>query len=338
MKNTFKYICLILGSIIGAGFASGQEIYIFFVQNGLLGLVALVLSILLIVLFIVKVLTLNPKGNEDYTVFLNKIFKNNNVLVTIIKTVATIFLLISFIIMGIAFISLLEEFFQASRVVSAIIVSIIAFLVLKGNINGVTRANEYIMPGLIIILLIIGMYSLFGENIDILNIANFKKSSSFFLSALLYASYNVIVLVPILLKISTNIESRKQIRGIALVIFVVLFICGIAVYIGSSISGNYAEFPMMETATTIGTVWSWVYFFVILGAIFTSQICSGYSLLSSVTKTQKQYNVLLLFISLLLIFLCNFSFSQVVKVCYPVFGALGFVQFFCIVLEKSYYY
>lgn len=35
MKNNFKIISVIIGTLIGAGFASGQEIYLFFFNYGI---------------------------------------------------------------------------------------------------------------------------------------------------------------------------------------------------------------------------------------------------------------------------------------------------------------
>ena len=44
MKNIFKIIFVIIGTLIGAGFASGQEMYIFFYSYGINGLRRLILS------------------------------------------------------------------------------------------------------------------------------------------------------------------------------------------------------------------------------------------------------------------------------------------------------
>ena len=38
MKNSLKVVFVIIGTLIGAGFASGKEVYIFFNKYGSLGL------------------------------------------------------------------------------------------------------------------------------------------------------------------------------------------------------------------------------------------------------------------------------------------------------------
>ena len=44
MKNILKIVFVIIGTLIGAGFASGQEMYIFFFSYGLEGIAGLFVS------------------------------------------------------------------------------------------------------------------------------------------------------------------------------------------------------------------------------------------------------------------------------------------------------
>ena len=44
MKNVFKIVFVIIGTLIGAGFASGQEIYVFFFSYGIKGFIGIIIS------------------------------------------------------------------------------------------------------------------------------------------------------------------------------------------------------------------------------------------------------------------------------------------------------
>ena len=44
MKNVLKIVFVIIGTTIGAGFASGQEIYLFFNKYGFMGIIGMILS------------------------------------------------------------------------------------------------------------------------------------------------------------------------------------------------------------------------------------------------------------------------------------------------------
>ncbi len=48
MKKIIIVLLVIIGTLIGAGFASGKEIYIFFFKYGNMGLIGLLISCLLI--------------------------------------------------------------------------------------------------------------------------------------------------------------------------------------------------------------------------------------------------------------------------------------------------
>ena len=61
MKNIFKVVFVIIGTLIGAGFASGQEMYLFFFSYGMKGLIGIVVSCTLMGLIIYKALCLIDK-------------------------------------------------------------------------------------------------------------------------------------------------------------------------------------------------------------------------------------------------------------------------------------
>ena len=48
MKNVLKVVFVIIGTLIGAGFASGQEVYLFFFSYGMKGLIGILISSIII--------------------------------------------------------------------------------------------------------------------------------------------------------------------------------------------------------------------------------------------------------------------------------------------------
>ena len=44
LKSANKIIMVIIGTLVGAGFASGREIYLFFGQYGIKGLIGIIIS------------------------------------------------------------------------------------------------------------------------------------------------------------------------------------------------------------------------------------------------------------------------------------------------------
>ena len=54
MKDILKIVFVIIGTLIGAGFASGQEIYLFFFSYGIKGLIGIFISSIIIGFVIYK--------------------------------------------------------------------------------------------------------------------------------------------------------------------------------------------------------------------------------------------------------------------------------------------
>ena len=104
MYNILKITFVIIGTIIGAGFSSGQEILTFFNYYGIYGLIGLIISLAIIGLIIYKTLKINLEKNiNSYQSFIENIMplklRDNRIFVFTINNIINIFLLISFNIM-----------------------------------------------------------------------------------------------------------------------------------------------------------------------------------------------------------------------------------------------
>ena len=71
MKNVLKVTFVIIGTMIGAGFASGKEIFLFFNSYGIKGFVGVLISTLLSSYIIAKVFEIvKNKDIQNYGEFL----------------------------------------------------------------------------------------------------------------------------------------------------------------------------------------------------------------------------------------------------------------------------
>ena len=75
--NILKVVFVIIGTLIGAGFASGQEMYLFFYSYGIEGLIGILISNILMGIVIYKVLVKVKKHNiETYKDLLETFLKS----------------------------------------------------------------------------------------------------------------------------------------------------------------------------------------------------------------------------------------------------------------------
>lgn len=153
--NTLKVVFVIIGTLIGAGFASGQEIYTFFFSFGKKGLYGILLSSSIIGIIIYKTLKIIYKNNiNNYKEFLNYLEKNekiNNITNSIINT----FILISFYIMIAGFGAYLQQELQLHSIIGSSILAILCLVLFKANLKGLVKVNEILMPILIITIVYI---------------------------------------------------------------------------------------------------------------------------------------------------------------------------------------
>ncbi len=86
------------------------------------------------------------------------------------------------------------------------------------------------------------------------------------------------------------------------------------------------ELPIIYIANTLGIWGKYVYGIVVLIAIFTTAVSSGYGFLINITKTRKKYLIIAGIICAVSIFVGQIGFSNLINVLYPIFGYLGIIQ------------
>ncbi|MEI3401782.1 MAG: hypothetical protein V8R51_05485 [Clostridia bacterium] len=202
MRETFSITLVIIGALIGAGFASGQEIYSFFYSYGIIGIVGIIVTCGLIGLMIYKSLKIIcSKEINSYDEILRIFIKNERV-TKIINMILNILLLVTFYIMIAGFGAYFEQELGIHRVIGNIILAILTTIVFFTSVKGVLRVSEYIVPILIIFIVLVGITNLLTINPEI-ELPVMKRG--WLLSSITYCSYNIILLIPALISL------RKQI-------------------------------------------------------------------------------------------------------------------------------
>ena len=150
-----KVVFVIIGTVIGAGFASGQEIFSFFFLYGIKGLIGILISSIIIGITIYKTIKIVHRNNIDnYRDFLNYFYKNKKIN-NITSIIVNIFILISFYIMIAGFGAYLQQELQLNSIIGSSVLAILCLILFKTNIKGLVKVNEILIPILIIIIILI---------------------------------------------------------------------------------------------------------------------------------------------------------------------------------------
>lgn len=326
MNDVAKSVFVIVGAVVGAGFASGQEIYSFFNIYNENGLIGIIISSILLTIIIYKVLKKSNEFNLDnYNELLEKI-KISEKVRSILNIVINIFLLISFYIMVAGFTAYFKQEFNIPKLITAVFITGICYITFMKNIDGITKVSMKIVPVLIIIIIILGIRSNTFQTAQELNFENIDIKTNWIIKAIEYTSYNSILLIPIL--ISLRKYSKNNEKKISIITGVIFGILSFIIYLIMVKWGNLSniEIPLMKISNEYGKIFSYAYSIVIIFAIYTTMVSEGYGFLVNCTKSNKQYKGLAIVICVSAVFISNISFSYLVNLTYPVFGILGIIQ------------
>ncbi len=344
MKNIFKIVFVIIGTLIGAGFASGQEIYIFFFSYGIKGFIGIIISSVVMGVLIYKTLGIINKYNiNSYKDLLDILIKNKKEnkyfnFKNIINLIINIFILVTFFIMIAGFGAYFEQQFGINSLVGSSILAILNFVIFLTSVKGVIKANELLVPMLIVFLVIIGFINII--DINIVKLGNYiirTNQSNYILSAIIYASYNSILVIPVLITLKKYINTKKQILFISLISTIIVILLATIIFlilIRVDVDITKLEMPAVYVVSNIFKFLEIIYGFIILGSIFTTSISLGASFLQNVSKNKKSYTQIAAIMCITSILTSQIGFSNLINLLYPIFGYLGLIQIWRISLTK----
>ena len=331
MKNVLKVVFVIIGTLIGAGFASGQEVYLFFFSYGMKGLIGILISSIIIGVVIYSTFNiLNKYKINTYKDFLNILIPKNTKLKIIANFIINIFILITFFIMIAGFGAYFEQEIGINKLVGSLILAIITFIVFMTSIKGVVKVNELIVPILIGFIFIIGIISI--KDIHILNLENYvirTNYTNFALSAVLYSSYNSILLIPVLITLNNYVKNKKQIFYISFISAIVTILLSVIIFlllVRVDVDISKLEMPVVYVVSNMFKILRYIYGVIILGSIFTTAISLGVSFLQNTAKNKKGYTQISIIMCITSVIISKFGFSNLVSLLYPIFGYLGLIQ------------
>ena len=320
----------LIGTLIGAGFASGQEIYLFFYKYGVNGILGLVLCSTLISIVVYKTCNIiYTRKIDNYGEFLEEVFHSEKISY-ISNIIINAFLLITFYIMISGFGAYFKQQLQINSIIGASILALMCFIILIKDIEGVKLVNTFIVPVLIVIIVGLGFLCFKGifKETERINLES-KMSIKWILDAIIYCSYNMILVIPVLVNLGKNIKNKNQILIVSILSGLIVFILAISIFLillRINIDYSKIETTVVSPINNSYSTSPFIYGIVILLSIFSTAISIGINFLKNVTKNKKSYPQFVAIMCISGVIISNFGFSNLVKMLFPVFGYLGIIQ------------
>ena len=321
----FSFILLIVGSIIGVGFSSGQEIWAFFSSYGIYSYFIIILSSIFLY-FIVKSLTkfgrtTNSKNIKD----INKILFKNDKLFNALMLIG-LFIFVCAMVAGLNSIGTL--IFKNIRFPIFTIISLFfAFFICQIGYNAIKRVNNILMPVVVILLIFVAIFNLVVEfKTTSFNDFNFLSLIKCLLMGLCYISYNIVFSSSLIVE-NSNSFNKKQAKYNSLIISLILggliFIINLALINSNVVISK--TLPMLSLAFNINNVVGYVFGFILWFSVLTSLISSLYILVNNFKMNKFLSSAIILTLSFVF---SSFGFNSIVNFVYPIQGVIGLIFIF----------
>lgn len=328
--KVLKTVFIIIGAVIGAGFASGKEIFEYFAKYGVLSLLFVVPLFLCIYFFLFNYLKFGESyGNYDLKQS-NKFLCKPRKFLKYNYNPFDIGLFLTFLIhtsaMFSGLIALFSTYLPSGYNWLYFIISLVVTIVLiKTSFKSFKLLSLMVVP-LIIICLILNVIcsfnsGTFATNFGITNILPLP------ILTIVYASQNTFFSSFIIIKLGKDLTDKERhlTSLITALVLCVLITHGILCFMFNP-RLVYSEMPFAEVAISVNPIFSIIFALILFGSIITTHATCLASL-KEYFKGEKKYNNTFLML-VLIILLSLFNFGKIVEYLYPLIGAFGIIYFY----------
>lgn len=309
MKKIFSLAMLIVGTVIGAGFATGKEITAFFGKQ-ISPFVALFVGLGLFVLCYMFCTIGRIFKCRDFGEVNRKMLKRTHF-------IADAFLLLNSLIVLSGMLSGMDSLFSpllpiapAYSIISGLLCAVIVAKGLKGLLGG----NSIIVPFIILFIVLVCCFNIGASSVPKLRLSSIP-------AAIIYVCMNIMLACTVLTTVN---EKPKTIFWASLIASVIITVLTLLIILTLNGNDTNADMPLIAIAAR-----SKLLYYASIAAVATSiftTMMTAMSGLSSWIKELVGSNVFSVIISLIAgLIVSNFGFANVVSYLYPVIGFFGLI-------------
>lgn len=337
--STLRVAGTYIGTVVGAGFASGQEVLQFFVSFGNAGLAGLLFVTAFFILFGYMVMDLGSRIHAESHMDIVRA-TSGRIISTFSDIIITFFLFGSLSAMFAGSGALMSQQFGLPPLLGGTLMAALTILTVLSGFNGIVNSISLVVPFLLLSALGVGIAALFidPEKAAVRYFApNIRILRNWLWSAILYASYNIVVSFAILGPLGARARDRKAILYGAILGGLGLGLGAGALYF--ALRHHFAaiaslEVPMIHIAGRISPAVQILYGVVLLAEIYTTAVSDLYGFSARMTASGKSDARFITITSALCAFLLSLlGFSNLVRYLYPAIGYAGIITLICLALN-----
>lgn len=327
--NVMNIAALYIGVIMGAGFASGREAWQFFGVFGNKGYYgAIAVSVAFVIIAIMLSYIALSKNTSDLGRLISPF--ENKTAVGIIGGITAIVYYSMIVAMSAAGGSLLNQQFGLNKTIGGVIIVIFVVATVLGDFDRLSKVFKLLTPILFVLsILTIGLI-IFADFPQSGATSGYKPGDmtpNWFISAIVFISYNMIGMVTMAGSCAINAENRKTafrgaIIGALCLGFLTLIL--LRALLSDMAYSSMLDLPMLGFSTRISKPLSMVYAIVLYGAVYQTAASTYYGF--STKLPNNKYKKPIIVIGAIIGFVIGLTgFKTLVEYLYSIQGYIGIV-------------
>jgi uncharacterized membrane protein YkvI len=323
----FQIAAVYVGTVVGAGFATGREIVEFFSRFGFIGLVGMLMAGYMLIFLGTKIMVISAEIQANsYEEFNQYLFGKSFGKVINILTLLMLLGVSAVMLAGAG--AVFEEQLGMTKMIGIMLTIFLSFVVMLVGTKALFAVNTFVVPLMIGFSLILFLLSSKQPNFieQLLYIPYVKDGWSAVISPFSYTAFNLSLAQAVLVPIASEVKDVKIIRRGGMIGGAALTIILITSHTTLVMLPNFAsyEIPMAIIMRNLAPGLFWIYVLIIYGEIFTSVIGNVYGL----EKQLRQYTdlpkmVIVMGIFLVCYLLSLIDYSLLLSYLYPLFGYIS---------------
>lgn len=332
--SALKVAAAYIGTVVGAGFATGQEVLQFFTKFGVMGLAGLAVSTVMFIMYGYIIMVIGKKLNarSHLEVIL---YSSGRLLGTAVDYIITFFLFGAFTAMIAGTGALFSQQLNLPGCMGNIIMAVLTALTVLTGINGVINSISFVVPFLLAAVIGTSVFSIMTTPVDFahaaVNAGESELINNWLWAAVLYVSYNIILSIAVLGPLGASAQDKRTIRNGAVLGGLGLGIGSVMIYLALSVNVSEIaglEVPMVYVAGKISYFAQIAYAVVLIAEIYTTSVGALYGFTARITDIQKnpaKGGIIVAASTIAALLASQSGFSNLVKYLYPVVGYCGII-------------
>ena len=320
-------VLILIGVVMGAGFASGREVWQFFGVFGKTGYISIaVASVIYICVGLMLAYISISKNTCDYAELISPV--DNKITKKLIETFVTLQYFMILVSMTAAGGSLLNQQFGVHIAIGGVVIAVLVAITVIGDFARISRVFTKIVPFLFLIVIITIILVLRTDIQGSANLAGEYPSSltpNPWIAGILFVAYNSIALVTVAGQNALSAKDKKNAMlgsGLGVFCLCILMVLLLVCLLKDMDFSYQMDLPLLAYASRISKPLSLLFAIVLYGAIYSAAASTLYGCTRAFARSTK-LNYIIVAVSALAFLLGLTGFKTIVEYLYPILGYIA---------------